>query len=355
MRRRSCSAALTSSAIGADRTPPISRPRARACWPSTRAGSRRVTVANWWSASASCSTSRGITARRPRSSARRLAAQARPIPPLASLYSTGGRSQSTTKRSARRRRPPAPLRAPARPGRARGRGRGAVGNGHVLGGRRGGRDGRFRPRLARGHCRLGPRAAGGRHARVAPADLERLVQQVVVPGRAAAWRPPPSRAGRSPPCRPSGTRSRSWGSGADARARGPKPTRSIHSRRVGEPGRTPGYFCARAAASVAALSANCAANTRFFTFNASSACWTNRFAVSYCARRFGAQRAVVGPVEIPRRLAIRALMLLSSSATFDVVCSGGATPAGGWGGAAPSGFSAGFSVFGAAGRRRAWR
>jgi hypothetical protein len=80
------------------------------------------------------------------------------------------------------------------------------------------------------------------------------------PGARSRSRPRPTRSRRSPPCSRSGTRSRTWDSGAD-------------------------YFCASAAASVAALSASCSANTRFFSLSASSACWMNRFAESYCARR----------------------------------------------------------------------
>ena len=50
------------------------------------------------------------------------------------------------------------------------------------------------------------------------------------------------------------------------------------------------YFPASWAASAAALSARFFANTKFFTWTASSACWMNRLAVSYWVRAFAFKR-----------------------------------------------------------------
>ena len=93
-----------------------------------------------------------------------------------------------------------------------------VGRRPVLGGGRGGRHGRLRPRLARRDRGVGPRAARARTARRAshrPRAARAAGHHPRARGHAAACGR--SQARPSPTCRPSGPRSRSSASGADAR------------------------------------------------------------------------------------------------------------------------------------------
>ena len=101
------------------------------------------------------------------------------------------------------------------------------------------------------------------------------------PPRAAARRPRSDRdAGHHPRTRaPAGTRRRRrTAHGRDARRVGRAQAGvAAPERRVGA------QRFSNCAASAAALSASCSANTKFFAFIASSACSVNRFAMSYCA------------------------------------------------------------------------